>query len=108
MFNLELDRRFKRLSLGASVHAGGRRCDDPANEVHLGGYAALDLRNEYRLNDEWCLQSRIANLLGADYEVACGYNQPGQAVCLNVYYQALWGRVFRVDETTARPRCRKE
>ena len=56
MFNLELDRRFERLSLGASVHAEGRRYDDPANKVRLGGYATLDLRSEYRLNDEWRLQ----------------------------------------------------
>ncbi|EOZ4755409.1 TonB-dependent receptor, partial [Pseudomonas aeruginosa] len=89
MFNLELDRRFERLSLGASVHAEGRRYDDPANKVRLGGYATLDLRSEYRLNDEWRLQGRIANLFGADYETAYGYNQPGQAVYLSVRYQAL-------------------
>ncbi|ABR85062.1 TonB-dependent vitamin B12 receptor [Pseudomonas aeruginosa] len=89
MFNLELDRRFERLSLGASVHAEGRRYDDPTNKVRLGGYATLDLRSEYRLNDEWRLQGRIANLFGADYETAYGYNQPGQAVYLSVRYQAL-------------------
>ncbi|WP_121305210.1 TonB-dependent receptor domain-containing protein, partial [Pseudomonas aeruginosa] len=89
MFNLELDRRFERLSLGASVHAEGRRYDDPANKVRLGGYATLDLRSEYRLNDEWRLQGRIANLFGANYETAYGYNQPGQAVYLSVRYQAL-------------------
>lgn len=79
----------ERLSLGASVHAEGRRYDDPANKVRLGGYATLDLRSEYRLNDEWRLQGRIANLFGADYETAYGYNQPGQAVYLSVRYQAL-------------------
>ena len=26
--------------------------------VRLGGYATLDLRSEYRLNDEWRLQGR--------------------------------------------------
>ncbi|WP_447532062.1 hypothetical protein, partial [Pseudomonas aeruginosa] len=44
----------------------------PANEARLGGDATLDLRSEYRLNYEWRLQVRIANLFGADYETAYG------------------------------------
>ncbi|MDM8348832.1 TonB-dependent vitamin B12 receptor [Pseudomonas sp. sp1636] len=89
LFNLDLDRRLGDFSVGASLHAEGQRFDDLANTKELSGYATLDLRGEYRIDPEWRLQTRIANLLDADYETAQGYNQPGQAVYLTVRYQAL-------------------
>ncbi|MCG4455226.1 TonB-dependent vitamin B12 receptor [Pseudomonas sp. MMS21-TM103] len=89
LFNLDLDRRFGAFNLGASLHAEGQRYDDLANTKELAGYATLDLRGEYRIDPEWRLQTRVANLLDADYETAQGYNQPGQAVYLTLRYQAL-------------------
>ena len=89
IFNLDLDRRLGAFSLGASLHAEGQRYDDLANTKELSGYASLDLRGEYRISPEWRLQTRVANLLDADYETAEGYNQPGQALYLSVRYQAL-------------------
>jgi vitamin B12 transporter len=89
LFNLELDRRLGDFSFGASLHAEGQRFDDLANTKELSGFATLDLRGEYRINPEWRLQTRVANLLDADYETAQGYNQPGQALYVTVRYQAL-------------------
>lgn len=89
LFNLELDRRLGDFSVGASLHAEGQRFDDLANTKELSGFATLDLRGEYRINPEWRLQTRVANLLDADYETAQGYNQPGQALYVTVRYQAL-------------------
>ncbi len=89
LFNLELDRRLGDFSVGASLHAEGQRFDDLANQKELSGFATLDLRGEYRIDPEWRLQTRIANLLDADYETAQGYNQPGQALYFTVRYQAL-------------------
>ena len=89
LFNLELDRRLGDFSVGASLHAEGQRFDDLANTKELSGFATLDLRGEYRINPEWRLQTRVANLLDADYETAQGYNQPGQALYFTVRYQAL-------------------
>ncbi|MEX6502603.1 TonB-dependent vitamin B12 receptor [Pseudomonas zhanjiangensis] len=89
LFNLDLDRRLGDFSVGASLHAEGQRYDDLANTRELSGYATVDLRGEYRIDPEWRLQTRIANLLDADYETAQGYNQPGQALYLTVRYQAL-------------------
>ncbi|WP_439888052.1 TonB-dependent vitamin B12 receptor [Pseudomonas sp. MBLB4123] len=89
LFNLELDRRLGAFSLGASLHAEGQRYDDLANTRELSGFATLDLRGEYRIDPEWRLQARVANLLDADYETAEGFNQPGQALYLTVRYQAL-------------------
>lgn len=89
ILNLDVDRAFGRLGVGASLHAEDQRYDDLANQNELSGYASLDLRGEYRLDDEWRLQARVTNLLDADYETAAGYNQPGQAVYFTVRYQAL-------------------
>jgi vitamin B12 transporter len=89
LFNLDLDQRLGDFSIGASLHAEGQRFDDLANRKELSGFATLDLRGEYRIDSEWRLQTRIANLLDADYETAEGFNQPGQAVYLTVRYQAL-------------------
>lgn len=41
---IDLDRRFGDLALGASVNAAGRRYDDAANTVEVGGHATADLR----------------------------------------------------------------
>ncbi|TWC34075.1 vitamin B12 transporter [Pseudomonas sp. SJZ079] len=89
LFNLDLDRHLGDFSVGASLHAEGQRFDDLANTKELSGFATLDLRGEYRINPEWRLQTRVANLLDADYETAQGYNQPGQALYFTVRYQAL-------------------
>jgi vitamin B12 transporter len=89
ILNLDLDRAIGRFSVGASLHAEDQRYDDLANQTELSGYASLDLRGEYRIDDEWRLQARVTNLLDADYQTAAGYNQPGQAVHFSVRYQAL-------------------
>ncbi|MBV2132834.1 TonB-dependent vitamin B12 receptor [Pseudomonas sp. MAP12] len=89
MLNLDIDRAIGRFSVGASLHAEDQRYDDLANQSELSGYASLDLRGEYCLDDEWRLQARVTNLLDADYQTAAGYNQPGQAVYFTVRYQAL-------------------
>lgn len=89
LFNLDLDRRFDALSLGASLHAEGHRYDDLANRNRLGGFATLDLRGEYQLSPEWRLQARLSNLFDADYQTTLGYEQPGRAVVFGVRYQAL-------------------
>ena len=89
MFNLDLDRAIGAFSIGASLHAQNSTYDDLENQSELAGFATLDLRGEYRLNPEWRLQTRVANLLDADYQTAEGFNQPGQAVYFTLRYQAL-------------------
>ena len=89
LFNLDVDRAFGDVSVGASLHAQNSTYDDLENQTELSGFATLDLRGEYRLNKEWRLQARAANLLDVDYQTAEGYNQPGQAFYLTVRYQAL-------------------
>ncbi|MFZ6046603.1 TonB-dependent vitamin B12 receptor [Pseudomonas sp. CR3202] len=89
VFNLDLDRRIGRFGVGATLHAEGRRFDDIENDQRLAGYATVDLRGEYWLTEEWRLQTKVTNLLDADYETALDFNQPGQAVFFTVRYQAI-------------------
>jgi vitamin B12 transporter len=89
LFNLDIDRAIGAFSVGASLHAQNSTYDDLENQSELAGFATLDLRGEYRLTPEWRLQTRVANLLDADYQTAEGFNQPGQAVYFTVRYQAL-------------------
>ncbi|WP_193075306.1 TonB-dependent vitamin B12 receptor [Pseudomonas sp. FME51] len=89
MFNLDVDRRFGRVGVGANVHAEGRRWDNASNTTDLHGYNTVDLRAEYWFSHAWRLQARISNLFDTDYETAASYQQPGRAGYLTVRYQPL-------------------
>lgn len=84
-----------RVSLAARGRWEGRRFDDLANTVPLGGYFVLDLLADASLGDGWSLEGRIANALGRTYYTAANesppspvtyYNQPGREVDLTVRY----------------------
>lgn len=90
-FNLELDRQFGAVGLGASLYAVSQRFDKASNseDSRLPGYALVDLRGEYRFDEAWRLQMKLANLFDRAYETAQTYEQPGRAVYFTVRYQAL-------------------
>lgn len=87
--NLDIDRRFGALTLGAGVHAQSRRYDDLENQTPLAGFVTLDLRGEWQFSPQWRLQLKAANLLNADYQTAAGFEQPAQSLALTLRYQAL-------------------
>ncbi len=90
-FNLDLDRQFGAVGLGASLYAASERFDKASNaeDSRMPGYALVDLRSEYRFDEAWRLQVKLANLFDRDYETAQTYEQPGRAVYFTVRYQAL-------------------
>ncbi len=85
---LDADRAFGKLRLGATVFAEGRRFDDLANARELAAYATVALRAEYALARHWRLQGRVANLFDKDYETAAFYNQPGRSFFVTVRYKS--------------------
>ncbi|MBK9219194.1 MAG: TonB-dependent receptor [Uliginosibacterium sp.] len=85
---IDLDHDHGAWRFGTSVLAVGKRYENAANSVKLGGYATLDLRAEYRLAPAWRIQARIENLLDKSYQTAYGYNQPGVGAFLSLRYQA--------------------
>ncbi|MDP5239165.1 TonB-dependent vitamin B12 receptor [Uliginosibacterium sp. 31-16] len=83
----DIDQPFGAWSFGTSLNAVGKRYNDAANTVKLGGYATLDLRAEYSIDKEWRVQTRIENALDKRYETIDGYNQPGIGAFVTVRYQ---------------------
>lgn len=85
-----------RMSVSARGRWEGRRFDDLANTVPLGGYFLLDLLADARLAHGWSVEGRITNALGRSYYTAAAmdgpplstfYNQPGRELDLTVRYR---------------------
>lgn len=87
IFNLDAERQLGRVSIGAAIHAEGRRYNDTANLEPLAGFGTLDLRAKYSLNRDLAVSAKLANVLDKDYELRKGYNQPGINGMLTLEYQ---------------------
>ncbi len=83
---LHADRNFGDWSFGASLRGEGKRYDDLANTVELDPYTVVDLRAEYKINDDWRAQLKLENVFDTDYETAHLYNQPGRSVFVTLRY----------------------
>jgi len=83
---IDLDRAFGDLRLGLTGTAEGRRYDDAANTLRVGGHALLDLRAEYALSPAWTLQGRLSNALDQPYRTVAYYDQPGREWSLTLRY----------------------
>ncbi len=80
------ERRFgERLRAGAEVMSADRAADIAGAE--LPGYAILNLRATYALNNDWSFTGRLENLFDRDYELVHGYNTPGRSGFLEVVWQ---------------------
>ncbi|NKQ11468.1 TonB-dependent vitamin B12 receptor [Pseudomonas sp. SST3] len=89
--NIDLDRTIGRFAVGTTFYTASQRYDRASNAdaERLPGYALMDLRGEYRIDESWRLQARLSNLFDREYETAQTYEQPGRAVHFTVRYQAL-------------------
>lgn len=87
VLNLDLERQWVRFSVGAAIHAEGRRYNDAANLQPLAGFGTLDLRTKYTINRDLAVSAKLANVLDHDYELRKGYNQPGVNGMLSLEYQ---------------------
>jgi vitamin B12 transporter len=65
-------------TLGAEVQTSGRRFDDAANKVVLGGYTLLNLSASTKLTRDLGLVARIDNVGDKDYTLARGYATGGR------------------------------
>jgi len=78
--NLDLDRQFDKLGVGASWQAISSSYDDEDNTHRLGGYALMGLRSSWALNREVALSLKVDNLLDKTYARArYSYNDPTYA-----------------------------
>jgi len=85
-----------RVSLAARGRWEGRRFDDLANTVPLGGYFLLDFLADASIGEGWSIEGRITNALGRVYYTAANenppspvtyYNQPRRELDLTVRYR---------------------
>jgi len=84
--NLDLSRDFGKASFAASIHGESKRYEDAANTSKLAGFATLNLRGSYELNNDWKVSARVDNVLDKDYETVQGYNQLGVNGMITLHY----------------------
>ena len=89
VMRLSVDKDWGAWTFGASTQSVGQRYDDVGNspDKKLGQYTTVDLYASYRLNKDWLLSGRIANLTDKDYTTAYGYNTRGRAGYLTLQWQ---------------------
>lgn len=71
-------------TLGAEVQASGRRWDNAANTVQLGGYTLLNLSASTQISPDWTLSARVDNAADKNYELARGYATAGRTAFVNL------------------------
>ncbi len=65
--NLDVDRQFDRLGVGASWQAVSSSYNDEANTQHIGGYSVFGLRSSWKASDEVKLEFKLDNALDKRY-----------------------------------------
>ena len=76
------------LTAGIGVHASGKRFEDTANRVALGGYGLVNLFAAYRFAPDWSAEVRWNNVGDKRYELARYYATAGSQVVAGVRYGA--------------------
>jgi len=71
-------------TVGTEVQASGRRFDNDANTLTLGGYTLVNLYASTRIARDFTLVARIDNLADKHYETARTYATPGRVAYMGV------------------------
>lgn len=82
--NVGADLRLAGWTLGGEVQASGRRYDDAANQVVLGGYTLVHLVASRTLLPGWVVQGRIDNLTDKRYQLVNTYATAGRAAWIEL------------------------
>jgi vitamin B12 transporter len=65
----------------------GRRFDDLANTLPMGGYLTVDLLTQWAFGAGWSLEARAGNLFDRNYQTAAYFAQDGRHFGVTVRYQ---------------------
>ena len=89
--SFDADYGFNDLTLGFTLRSEGRRFDDAANTIKLGGYTTSAIRASYRISDEWAVKAKVDNLTDKEYVTASSfglgnYRSVGREVMFTVAY----------------------
>jgi len=85
--SVDVRRLWPSLSIGAAARYEGRRFDDTANTIPLGGYVTMDLTAEQTIGQAFTVQARVANLFDRDYSTAAYYLQDGRNYSVTLRYR---------------------
>jgi vitamin B12 transporter len=66
----------------------GHRYDDLANTLPMGGYLTVDLLTQWRLDRDWTLEAKAANLFDRSYQTAAYYAAPGRSYGVTIRYRS--------------------
>lgn len=86
--SFDLGRDIGRFTLGARLLAEGKRYDNVSNTIKVDGFATVDIRGEYRLNDRLTLRAKVANLLDEEYQTINTYNSFDRNFFLSLHYRS--------------------
>jgi vitamin B12 transporter len=75
---LSADTRVGPLRVGGTLVASGARFENAANTVRLGGFATVDLRLAWPLDNGLEIAGTLNNALDKRYETTQGYNPAGR------------------------------
>lgn len=81
---LGADTQLAGWTVGAEVQASGRRFDNAANTLNLGGYALVNLYASTRIARDFTLVARLDNAADKQYELARTYATPGRVAYVGV------------------------
>ncbi|NLY26129.1 MAG: TonB-dependent receptor [Alcaligenaceae bacterium] len=84
IYRINAQHRLDALVLGAEYLFVGKRFDDAANRIQLGGYGLTNLTMAYDINKSVGVQVRWDNVFNKQYTTAYGYNAPGSNVFVNL------------------------
>jgi vitamin B12 transporter len=84
--SVDVDRRFGKVRVGATVRGESKRYTNAANTDALAGYGTLDLRSNYQLGKDWTMGAKIGNVLDKQYQTNKGYNQDGLNALVTLKY----------------------
>ena len=79
---------------GVSLISQGYRYDDIDNNVHISGYAIVNLRSQYEISKKLTLKGKVENLFDKEYATAFDfsgnqYNNPGRSIYISLQYQGF-------------------
>lgn len=70
----------------AELFASGKRYDDEANRVDMGGYTLAHLYGAYHFARDWSVFARVNNLFDKHYTLTDGYATPGRNAFIGIRY----------------------
>ena len=86
--SFDLRRAFHKFTFGARLFAEGKRYDNVANTVKVGGFATVELLAEYRLGKHLTLRAKVANLFDKEYQTINTYNSFERNFFLSFHYRS--------------------